>query len=57
MNVGGELRTKLKGRPCTAFDSDLPTIDVTLSLAVVYDRVTFDEPDSLVQTDNDESSP
>ncbi len=23
MNVGGELRDKLKGRPCTAFDSDL----------------------------------
>ncbi len=23
MNVGGELRDQLKGRPCTAFDSDL----------------------------------
>lgn len=49
MNVGGELRTHLKGRPCTAFDSDLririaPTGLFTYpDLSVVCGELEFDD--------------
>ena len=49
VNVGGELRTKLKGRPCTAFDSDLriqvsPTGLYTYpDISVVCGELEFDD--------------
>lgn len=47
MNIGGELRSQLKGRPCTAFDSDLrvrtsPTGLYTYpDISVVCDELQF----------------
>ena len=49
MNAGGELRTQLKGRPCTAFDSDLriqisPTGLYTYpDISVVCGELEFDD--------------